>query len=52
MASNQEAVFITGAAAEIGCATALTSARNGYTVGRSEGLFLFEVLKSRPCLEE
>jgi len=30
---NNRAVFITGAAAGIGRATALTFARNGYTVG-------------------
>jgi NADP-dependent 3-hydroxy acid dehydrogenase YdfG len=33
MTSRQKAVFITGAAAGIGRATALTFARNGYTVG-------------------
>jgi NADP-dependent 3-hydroxy acid dehydrogenase YdfG len=33
MTSPQKAVFITGAAAGIGRATALTFARNGYTVG-------------------
>jgi NAD(P)-dependent dehydrogenase (short-subunit alcohol dehydrogenase family) len=36
MTSRQKAVFITGAAAGIGRATALTFARNGYTIGGYE----------------